>query len=233
MSVWLAIPSIREGAGLVMQWWRSGYKIALWREISKPIFEAWPHRTDPYPGYAIAVNELVKAILKEDAQAEWIVTGGDDTSPDPNHTPDEIAAELEAHFGGTFGVCQPTGDRFAGGSIDTIAGSPWMGREWCLRANQGRGPLWPEFQHMFVDQHLMCVAEKLGVYWRRPDLIHFHDHFMRKSADLNSPAVQKPIPSHLQKWNTQRHWDESKAIFERLKAQNFAPCMPLPVEVCA
>lgn len=107
-------------------------------------------------------------------------------------------------------------------------GSPWMGREWCLRANQGQGPLWPEFAHMFVDEHLMCVAEKLGVYWRRPDLIHLHHHFMRQSTALDSPAVGKPIPDHLKQWNTQKHWNESKAIFERLKAQDFAPCMPLP-----
>jgi hypothetical protein len=122
---------------------------------------------------------------------------------------------------------QPTGDRFAGGCIDRIAGSPWLGREWCLRANGGRGPFWPEFTHMFGDECLKRTAEKLGVYWARPDLIHKHNHFQRASDAIDAKAVGRPIPPHLAKWNTRAHWDEMQAIFRRLEAEDFAPCMPL------
>ncbi len=127
----------------------------------------------------------------------------------------------------TFGVMQPTGDRFAHGSIDRIAGSPWLGREWCLRANQGKGPFWPEFTHMFVDECLKRTAEKLGVYWPRPDLMHFHDHFMRETNAIDSKAVQRPMPDHLKQWNTQQHWDEMQAIFQRLEREDFKSCLPL------
>lgn len=251
MSVWLAIPSARPNGGTIPLWRERGYKVAACFDegggggIEVDIRES----ILPYPGYSMAVNQLVRLVMEQDSAAQFFVIGGDDTLPDPTHAPDQIARQCKEHFHAlacnrgeqrscehfseTFGVMQPTGDRFAGGSIDRIAGSAWMGREWCLRANQGKGPLWPEFAHMFVDEALMCVAEKLGVYWRRPDLIHFHDHFMRQSAALDSPAVGKPIPDHLKQWNTQKHWNESKAIFERLKAQNFAPCMPLLAEVCA
>jgi len=180
----------------------------------------------PYEGYARSVNRLCREVLMLDPECEWCVTGGDDTLPDLSHSPDEIARQCTEHFGGTFGVMQPVGDRYAGGCIDRIAGSPWMGREWCQRANQGAGPLYPEFQHMFVDEALLRSAEKLGVYWPRPDLTHFHDHFMRQSYAIDSPAIHRAPPPHLTRWNTQEHWDESKALFQRLEAQGFEPCMP-------
>ena len=265
-NTWLCIPSARppEQVEPVLAKWRErGYKIALLRDegkndVSCDHFES----VLPYPGYAQAVNLLVSQVFAKDPDCDWIVTGGDDTLPDPNHTAEEIARECEDHFysaiecayppsrpawseipipspGGsgtnapsfkrwaTFGVMQPTGDRFAGGCIDRIAGSPWLGREWCLRANGGRGPFWPEFTHMFGDECLKRTAEKLGVYWPRTDLVHFHNHFQRVSDAIDSRAMAKPIPEHLKQWNTRAHWDEMQAIFKRLEAEEFASCMPL------
>ncbi len=251
MSVWLCIPSARppEQVEPVLTAWRErGYKIALWRDPNSGIIDCcdWG-MVGEYPGYAQAVNKLALRILELDPSCDWIVTGGDDTLPDPNHTAHEIAESCNWHFGSrwsavtagdcnsfgyipkshTFGVMQPTGDRFAGGCIDRIAGSPWLGREWCLRANGGRGPFWPEFTHMFGDECLKRTAERIGVYWERPDLIHMHNHFQRKSDAIDAPAVSKPIPPHLQKWNTRKHWDEMQAIFRRLEAEDFKSCVPL------
>lgn len=257
MSVWLTIPSKRppvEVERTLSLWRNQGYRIAIWRDSGDaPVECDLLLQREAYPGYARAVNALCAAVLETDPDCDWCVAGGDDTEPDPNHAADEIAAECSAYFGAlhacrmdnpahariaecrvedwmrwsTFGVMQPTGDRFASGSIDRIAGSPWLGREWCLRANQGQGPFWPEFVHMFGDECLMRTAERLGVYWRRPDLIHFHHHFMRASEAIDSPAVQKPIPAHLVDWNSPRHWNAMKAIFKGLEAQDFEPCMPL------
>lgn len=239
MSIWLAIPSARpaaEAAACLKAWQERGYLVAIWRD-GNALSSGWRSAEDPegadyvlrgnYPGYAIAVNSLAKWIVENDASAEWIVTGGDDTFPDPNRDAFQIGAECTDHFGGTFGVMQPTGDRFASGSIDRIAGSPWLGREWCQRANAGQGPLWPEFAHMFVDEALMRVAQKLGIFWQRRDLIHMHRHFMRASEDINSHAVAKECPPHLVQWNSPQHWNEMKAIFQRLEAEDFASCMPV------
>lgn len=247
-KVWYCIPSARPAAEVqpVVDAWRAqGYKVALWRDANAdlPDCDYWlwggecPRAgreaahlyAEPYPGYAQAVNRLAKHVLMNQ-DVQWIVTGGDDTLPDPNKRANEIADELTAHFGGTFGVCQPTGDRWANGSIDRIAGSPWLGREWCERANGGQGPFWPEFTHMFGDQALKETAEKVGVYLMRPDLTHMHNHFLRQGENVNRKAE---IPPHLVKWNSQAHWNEMKAIYLRLKGQGFAPCMPLPVEVLA
>ena len=80
---------------------------------------------------------------------------------------------------------------------------------------------------MFGDECLKRTAEKLGVYWARPDLVHKHNHFQRASDAIDAKAVSKPIPPHLAKWNTRAHWDEMQAIFRRLEAEDFASCMPL------
>lgn len=236
MKAWLAIPSARpaEQANKALQKWRdAGYGIALWRDHEDDVpvcnFYLTPG-SKPYPGYAQAVNALAERVFALDPEARWIVDGGDDTLPDPTHSPDRIAAECEQHFGGTFGVMQPTGDRWANGSIDKIAGSAWMGKEWCERANGGFGPLWHEFEHMFVDQCLRDVAIKCGVYWQRADLAHLHRHFSRTDdgshAAVNRDAISPP---HLVKWNSAAHWSQAQAIYERLKRIDFAPCMPLEV----
>jgi hypothetical protein len=223
MSIaWYCIPSARPRpeANLALSQWRErGYKIALLREsdADMPICDVL--MVGPYPGYAAAVNLLTKEALRRDPECQWVVTGGDDIFPDTN-SPKDIARECTEHFGGTFGVMQPTGDRWADGSIDSICGSPWLGREWCQRSFGGNGPLWPEFLHMFGDEHLQNVTKKLGILWQRRDLTHLHNHYFRTNGNgVNHGA---PIPEHMAQWNTQKHWNESKAIFQRLKAGGFA-----------
>jgi hypothetical protein len=229
-KAWLAIPSARPAheANEALRVWRDrGYGIALWRESEHdaPIHDVlmW---SATYPGYAAAMNALAKHVIGMDAECEWVIAGGDDTLPDERRA-DEIAAECTAHFGGTLGVMQPTGDRWAGGSIDRIAGSPWMGREWCLRANGGVGPLWPEFTHMFVDQCLQETATRCGKFWQRRDVTHMHRHYLRDSARIDAGVRYVEPPAHLKKWNSPAHWRDMQAIFERLRAQDFAPCKPV------
>jgi hypothetical protein len=126
-----------------------GYSVALWRDIGSESVDCDYLRYGDYPGYARAANSLIMDVLAMDTACDWVVTGGDDTDPDPTKRADVIAAECSYHFTegfwnqlgiqefSTFGVMQPTGDRFADGSIDRIAGSPWIGREFCKRAYGG------------------------------------------------------------------------------------------------
>lgn len=223
-----------------------GYKIALWCDHTNDLTPPWAivHGCadyvtgfGKYPGYAVAVNQLITEVMLKDPQAEWFVIGGDDVEPDPNHTAQEIADSCTKHFGVacssvtdcscTFGVMQPTGDRFAEGSIDRICGSAWLGREFCRRINQGRGPLWPEYVHNFVDEELQNVAIKYGIFQQRPDLIHLHRHFQRESDKLNSPAVARPTLEHLKAAFSPEGWGPYKAIFDRRKAQGFPGSEPI------
>lgn len=227
-KAWFAIPSARsarEANESLVRWRCKGYGVSIWRDSAEGAPFCNLLTVGLYPGYAKAVNHLSADILRIDPECEWIVTGGDDTLPDTRNA-DEIAAECTAHFGGTFGVMQPTGDRWAEGSIDRIAGSPWMGREWCLRANGGAGPLWPEFAHMFVDEALQETAIRCNAFWQRRDVTHLHRHYLRDSERIDAGVRYVEPPEHLKKWNSPQHWREMAAIYERLRAQNFAPCMP-------
>jgi hypothetical protein len=167
---------------------------------------------------------MVKMVLASDPACDWIVTGGDDTEPDPSHSAPEIAAQCTAHFLGTFGVMQPTGDRFAKGCIDKVCGSPWMGRAFCERVNGGHGPLWAQYTHMFVDEELQNVALQLGVLWQRRDLIHYHWHFARE-GDRDNYA--RPRPAFLDEPQSARHWRKYERLFLARQAAGFPGHEPL------
>lgn len=124
----------------------------------------------------------------------------------------------------TFGVMQPTGDPWSdhmGRIIERIAGSPFLGREWCLRANQGAGPLWPEYTHCYADEELQNVATRLGVFWQRPDLTHAHQNWARATGDA------RDMPAFLTEANSPQHWAKYGALFRARKAAGFPGSEPL------
>ena len=245
MSVWYCIPSARPAAeanSALDLWRRQGYRIALWRDPGAEPIACDLLIQQSYNGYAVAVNTLIAAALELDPACDWTVTGGDDVSPDPNLQADEIARQCSEHFGlihssaPTFGVMQPTGDRWGEDPnlpncnatrtayADRVCCSPWIGREFCARVNGGNGPLWPEYTHMFVDEELQHVATNLGVLWQRRDLIHLHRHWARE---------RRQIPQFLTAANSATHWRDSQALFDRRRANGFPGSQPLPVELRA
>jgi hypothetical protein len=237
MSVWLTIPSKRpapEANRALALWRKQGYKIALWLDYE-------PRTDDPlisdlvlwspgaYRGYANAVNALIRQVMVMHARAEWFIAAGDDVEPDMNYTANEIAAECQQHFSGTYGVMQPTGDRWgenepwakarfphAPAYIDRICGSAWIGREFVSRAYDGKGPLWHEYFHMFVDEELQNVAAARCVLWQRRDLIHLHRHWGRKEG-----STAADCPQFLLNVNSSQHWKTSRELFDRRKAAGF------------
>lgn len=256
--IWYCIPSARPWAqSTCAEWERRGYGLALWRDpepggLPPDVYCDVRRGTilivGKYQGYAAAVNALIEIALRNDRSCQWVVTGGDDVMPDQNCTPEQIAAECSAHFGllrsslpesgppwkpeaynhPTFGVMQPTGDRWgddpmaraqwpgAPAYIDRVAGSPWIGREFAETINGGRGPIWHEYKHMFEDEELQEVAKKLGVFQQRRDLTHYHKHWMR---DNNGDSSQ--MPEFLREVSSQAHWEESQNLFRMRKAGGF------------
>jgi hypothetical protein len=230
---WLCIPSARDKGGTSESWMAKGYGVALFRDAGSSPPVADLVLRGEYQGYAKSVNQLALAALRFDPECQWVVAAGDDTFPEQSIGPDEIATQLEGYFGGTFGICQFTGHRWgenepwarqrfpdAPAYIDRVCGSPWLGREWCLRGNQGAGPLHPGFFHMHVDECLQEVAKKLGILWQRRDLTHFHNHWGLGGFAENQPEF-------LRKVNSPEHWRESKELLDRLRGDGFAECMPL------
>ena len=232
--VHLVMPSARPAAEVnrVMErWLERGYRVILQRDTSdgdQPGAGIHCIHRD-YKGYPEAVNFLAKRSLAKDPECQWILCAGDDTLPDPNHTADEIAAQCSEYFGmlsgkygvGTFGVMQPTGDRWAdhlGVIIERIAGSPWMGRSFCERINQGQGPLWPEYMHNWADEELQNVAQKLGVLWQRRDLMQYHNHCRRNGG---------PWAPHLQ--GADADYRRFKPLFDARKKMGFPGSDPLSI----
>lgn len=247
-------------------WRERGYKIAIGRDSAFECTEWQEHGVDlccsriHYPGYAQAVNWLVSYLMQERSQAEWFIAAGDDIYPDPNKSADEIARECFDYFEnlhhertpyprvgthdsddriaiGTFGVMQPTGDRWGespnnpdpkmrSAYIDRVAGSAWIGREFARRVNQGNGPLWPEYFHMGVDEELQAVATKLGVFWQRPDLTHLHQHWGRPKPG-HAMGHRSDMPAFLERANSTEEWDKYKALFARRSAAGFPGSEPL------
>lgn len=261
MSVYLCIPSKRplaEANKALDRWREMGYKLALLRDEGDdphPACDILVTRTT-YPGWGASANLLGRTALERDLECDWCVVAGDDTYPDPNRTPGEIAEECSAHFcnavecnvpspGGsgrdapswkrwsTFGVMQPTGDPWGEESeynrrffpdhprnIERIAGSPWIGREYFLRVNGGRGPIWEEYRAMYDDEELQCVATLLGAFWQAPHLTHYHDHWVRRGI---------PCPDFSRHWNSPAHFNANRELFHRRRAAGFPGHEPLPI----
>lgn len=131
-----------------------------------------------------------------------------------------------------FGVMQATGDRWGEDDpyakikwpdrpayIDRVCGSPFMGREFCRRMYGGDGPLYHGYRHMFEDEELQAVAERLGVLWQRRDLTHHHQHYARQG---------KPCPEFLKEVSGQKHWAESQLLFTQRQAAGFPGHEPIP-----
>jgi hypothetical protein len=254
MSVWFAVPSCRPRDEAVkrLQMWRDmGYRIALLRQ-GEPIGR---HLTqieiamDAYLGWARSTNILCRWILRHDPKAEWIVGGGDDYCPDLCLRAEEIAEDCREYFGRrvwediphpeiegammrgsrpTFGVMQPTGDRWGdtpearaqygpnrGAYLDRICGSPWMGREWCQRTYGGRGPMFEDYFHYFADEELQEVAQGAGLLWQRRDVLQIHEHWGRKEN-----ATEADAPDWYRR-NVTPDWQRSQELFTRRKAAGF------------
>lgn len=243
---------LHEVGEVLAAWKECGYKIALTREavdgrpsvanVCLPVYE--------YQGWARSTNLLIATVMAADRDAEWFIGGGDDYWPDPTKTADDIAEECLMHFAeaarersgglpwmgtahlkelGLFGVMQPTGDRWMdrgdgqGAVIDRIAGSPWMGREFCRRMYHGSGPMYNGYYHNFADEELQNVAQQLGVFWQRRDLTQEHRHWARPRGDW------RDAPDWARKINDpqQSDWERSKALFAKRKAAGFLGSEPL------
>lgn len=242
MSVWYAIPSKKpavEAQRCIDAWRGRGYRTAIWRDTGDSPVDCDLMLSGEYAGYPKAVNALCREILAAEPSTNWIVSGGDDIWPEPNRVPEEIAAECSRHFEDvhgmkTFCVMQPTGDRWGADAnepnycgrayADRVCGSPWMGREFIQRINGGAGPFWEGYVHMFPDEEMQAVCERLGILWQRRDITQKHMHWGRE---------KRAMPAYLKAANSPAHWDKYKRLFENRKAAGFPGHEPLPIEACA
>lgn len=213
MSVWLLTPTVdAEKCGETFAKWKTaGYMTAAFVDAGA----ATPDHADvvvsaTYCGYGAAINRLWEIVRR---QALIIIPGGDDLYPCTTRTVGELASDFFARFANGFGVMHLAQFDLSGGAS---ADHPWIGNAYASRVNGGRGPIWPEYWHWFNDQEAREVAERLGVFWRRPELGQLHDHWT---------LHDKGRPPHLER--IVHRWPDARALFLCRQASGFPghePC---------
>jgi len=215
MEVWFAIPSANfaRATKCFAAWKAMGYKTAVLIDKGKPapgnvdlVLEA-----DPWPGYCKSFIRLCQAI----GDADIIVTGGDDITPDFKKKAEEIAEECFEKYPDGFFVMQPTGDDM--GTRYKICASPWVGKGWIKRAYQGKGPVWPGYTVFYGDEELKDVSSLRGVLWQRGDLLQFHDHYSR-------PDGPKKLDYQVK---NDQYWIQDGILFNSRKAAGFPGHEPI------
>jgi hypothetical protein len=218
IEVWYVAPTANplQCGETFAAWQALGYRTAALVDGETPDPAHADHviRADAYDGFSVSINRLCREGPAADAPI--VIAGADDTLPDDAKDLDALAADFFEHFPDGFGIMQPLGDVWGGRNMSLVCDSPWMGRAFIDRINGGAGPFWPEYFHYFNDTELRLVAERLGVFWGRPDVCQPHRHWSRDGGQR---------PAYLAKAADQ--WQRSKALFETRRAAGFPGSAPL------
>ncbi len=171
-------------------------------------------RVETYAGWGESINSMALDLAD---RYDWLATGGDDCFP-PDVPAEKIGWELWNHFGGTMGVCQATGDRWAwdkNGTTSPICYAPFIGSEFAKRWNSGRGPIWPDYWHFFGDNELYETSRKAGLLLERPDWTVEHRH----------PA-KTGVPKQPYNFPHEPRWAADCDLYERRKVAGFPGACP-------
>jgi len=218
-DIWAVWPTVspERSRPMIQKWHEMGYKVAVL--VNPPhVHTDLPEADrvivqDRWQGFPVAVNALCA-----EAPGNVVVVVGDDVYPDSTSTAQEIGQAFILRFPDLFGVMQPTGDQY--GMWDKCAISPWIGRRFITDAYGGGGPYWPGYFHYWSDHELQIVAEKMGVFQRRPDITQYHDHWQRK---------HETRPSHLVP--ARKHHEQDKTLFHTRQSAGFPGAFIRPTVV--
>ncbi len=196
-----------------------GLEIPGWKPPKITSVSALPPTYVPWNGYYPTVNVAAYVLVMRYA-ADVVIAATDGTLPDPRYTADQLAGQFFGRFPNSFGVMQPTGDvwqpKLTGKSAqeemdafprqmhatpqsDERCESPWLGRRFILNMNRGRAPFCPKYVHYFADVELHDVASKLGILWKRPDLVQERIHWSR----MGGPTIAPYQESNFDRWYEQ------------------------------
>lgn len=208
-EVWAVWPTVNisRSRQRIGEWKARGYKTAVL--INPPHQELALSTADrvlvqsEWKGFPVAVNLLCRSV-----PGDIVVVVGDDVTPDPIQTADEIAQSFIRRFPDLFGVAQPTADKY--GCWSTCAVSPWIGRRFIQEAYGGKGPYWEGYYHYFSDEELQSVATKLGAFVQWESVLQYHHHWERYT---------KERPQHL--LEAKDRWQADRSTFFRRTKSGF------------
>lgn len=204
-------------------WEVKGYDILMGVDDSNPVWFSRPLRHAipilKWEGYYRAINPLVVAAFE--FGADLVTVGGDDQYP-PEQGAQWVADAYFSRWPDGSGVMQAAGDpqgEIINGvhNAARICGSPTFGKGWMANAFGGAGPFGDfGFRSFYCDEMLKEVAERLGLLWMNHDITidHAHWSFGRRPRQEYHVAAEK-------------NWEHDKAIFDRVKVDNFKECLEL------
>jgi hypothetical protein len=209
MRVVVAWPTvdISEANTTATKWKERGYATAVLTEtpVERPVDIDHIVTCNRWMGFPVAANQLCQELK---TYYDIVVIGGNDLYPDQQYYAQDLGHQFVDHFGGTFGLMHPTGDRY--GLIDDAAICPWIGAEYIERMYAGNGPYYAGYYHYFCDGELQDVAVQNNVFWQRPDLIQYHAHWSRNGI---------PRPQHLMA--AKNNHPEDQRTYHTRKSNNF------------
>lgn len=218
---------IERGIECVNAWVARGYiPIVMLDKI--PADDEWPKfdggilmtsPETPFPGYYKVINNICCMAFQHGA--DLVTCIGDDMSPDPNKSAQEIADEYFIRFPDGFGVMQACGDPqgrdvFGTPAAARICGSPTFDRKWFRRAYGGRGPFCTDYRSFYSDEDLWNVAGLCGNLYLNPRLTIFHNHWSFGGMKRETYHERAEL-----------NWSHDKMIFAHRRAEGFQGWEPL------
>lgn len=226
MIIYVAWPvaRVKKSNETFEAWKARGFKVAVVTDIFAPgdrgiaglKCDVPPLLMDQYDGYFRSMATLSHGLCKE-YRADIVVFAGEGIYPDPSRSAHEVATTFAAKFPNGFGVMQPVGGiwkpSISGPEAQPGMGggkrkmyvtppshmrceSPWMGRWFILNSYDGKGPYFGDYNQYFGDVELHDVAARMGVLWKREDLIQPREHWSRPGG----PPMQQWQSNAFDRW---------------------------------
>ena len=201
-------------------WLTLGYRVAVATELKVPQHEIVANEVcyiGKYEGYYRAMNFLCQSLVR-DLKADVVICAGDGIYPASNRPCWALGATVAAKFPNGFGVMQPVGlnwqpDRGPGqyNFHDTPPStrrceSPWICRNFILEAYGGKGPYEQKYRQYFGDSELFDVASRMGVLWRREDLVQKSIHWSQRGSPEGTESQKNNYT-----WHYENDWGHYRA----------------------
>lgn len=231
--------SITRSNDTAREWARMGWQVAVAIDADLPEWAVTPDKivshvppllVREWGGYYSAVSYMARALCLSH-KADIVVAGADNIYPDPQAKAVVVGAAFATKFPNGFGVLQPIRDAYSvsrrGDSArDYMPGrsmhatpptterceSPVLGRAWILDMYQGKGPYSEKYRQYFGDVELHDVAQKMGVLWKNPQILHRRDHWARPGGGDMQPH---------QRANFDRWYEKDYAMYRARRHREF------------
>ena len=212
MIIFVAWPTnnIARSNETAKAWAGLRYQVAVATELPIPPKDICAHRVfnfTKYDGYYRSMNTVCQWLVRE-MKADIVVCAGDGIMPDTRYPAWGLGGMFVQKFPNGLGIMQAIGHRWQADrgpgqynfhdwpSTERRCESPWIGREFILRAYGGRGPYSDAYAQYYGDAELHDVAQKMGVLWRNENVAQRSIHWSQVGGPEGTEAQHQNYVKH-------------------------------------